>query len=1072
MKKISLFLMAMMVSVVSAFAQSNLITNGDFATPGALASGYTDRYAVGEPWVSNVTFGNIRVMASTAATSGGNVLVWRGSGNSNYISQPVTVQAKKVYKVTIKQVASGNANADFNVGIGSAAGQIDIASTTVRLGTNNDGEKTVYLTTPASVTGSTFFTFSNTSNNTASSGSDPVAQIDYFTMELDGDAQEGLAGDYVIKHAQSGRFLNGSNNWGTKASVTQHGQFMTVALNNGKYSIDSHYSNGSGKNFLAAGDNTYVDAAVVYHEIEAIEGGYSIKDSNGKFFTSDGNVANFNGESAQTWQFISKDDYIANAIATAKAGTPADLTALVPDANFSRNSADFSKWEGESKMTKGGPNDALGATATGMNVERWGGNSTSIDFHTTINGLPNGKYRIKFQSIYRYNNTTANTNDVAAATHADGTEKIIVTFSANEASVPFISIADEKAYAAYGKMPFTQVEASEAFSKGCYQNQVEVEVTEGTLTLKVTKNEADHEGCDWTILDNIELYLVELAKGEDPLLTMSKEKAIANLPTAIEGSIFTPTVSDVNAAKSAIMAATSLDEVEKIVEGLVFPIPALSGEWKIRNANAALYLGEAVLSADALSTTFEKATDGFYMKVDGKYINMKGGNTWSMSADATAKTAWKFNLSDGKYSIQGPNGLVGVDNLTEGQSVFGNKAVANNGLWVIDILQKETSWDFTSVSNNGVQGDVNNTVEASESGVMYQFEVAATGMALSKGTAKPTLALEGNSSVDFGAANIIAYEAETAYVRFMTLQQQFFTQKGIYVLTIPEGTFVNAKGVPNAETIMKWEVAGADPVPFDLTSVVMNWKGEEYAAGSEVEALSYMYTIATDKTIAAGEGHIEFKDAEGNGIGVGSLNADAKTISFMSFGQDGYTTPGVYTLTIPAGAIVDAEGNPCNELTATWTVKEAGEKVINITDVTVSNDPYTVTLKFNVPAEVVAVADAELHLTLNGEEVPSMKMAAGTSVKDGVATVIFTDAAKDPEHRLQPGTYVAFTEMQLENAENKVIENLIAKYIGSIVLEEFDAEDTIIVITDENGVVTRIKVTPDVKIEWKKGSDL
>ena len=322
-------------------------------------------------------------------------------------------------------------------------------------------------------------------------------------------------GDYFIKNVETGKFLNGANFWGTKASVTEHAQIMGVNANDGKYAIDSHYSNDNGRNFVGAGDNTYVDAAIAYHTIAAVEGGYSIMDANGKYLVSaDGNIANFNGAEAQVWQFMTKADYIAEAVAKAKAGEKGDLTGLVPDANFSRNNQDINLWTGESKMGKGGPNnDKEPISATGMNVEKWGGNSKSIDFGTKVQGLPNGKYLFKFQSLYRYNNTTDNTNDVAAAAHADGTEKIIVNMIVNGVSVPFVSIADEASVEINGGvMPFSQAEAAQAFSKGAYQQELEVVVTDGTLSIQVVKNEEQHIGCDWALMDNIELYLVEAAE--------------------------------------------------------------------------------------------------------------------------------------------------------------------------------------------------------------------------------------------------------------------------------------------------------------------------------------------------------------------------------------------------------------------------------------------------------------------------------------------------------------------------------------------------------------------------------
>ena len=407
---------------------------------------------------------------------------------------------------------------------------------------------------------------------------------------------------------------------------------------------------------------------------------------------------------------------------------------------------------------------------------------------------------------------------------------------------------------------------------------------------------------------------------------------------------------------------------------------------------------------------------------------------------------------------------------------------------------------LTAVENNGIAGNLIGAVEASENGVSYQFNVTAADKNLSNGTAIPTLTLMENASVDFGAASVTAYGSDQAYIRFMSRQEPFFTTPGTYVLSIPEGTFVDADGTPNAAVTLKWVIiqkeeaqpfditavvngadteAGAEvdalnynfaitaanaitavhegnitltdasgaqvggnayvfgyegeggattvyarfsfdsedhllhtagtytlnipagmfkdaegglnnefsatwtvkeqaaKVPFDITSVTMNWMGEAIESGAEVEALSYMYNVTCDKEgLVAGEGHIEFKDAEGNGIGVGSWNG--YYLSFMSFGQEGYKTPGTYTLTIPAGALVDADGNPCNEYTATWTVKEQAEKVpFDITAVTMNWMGETIesgaevealSYMYNVTCEKEGLVAGEGHIEFKDAE--------------------------------------------------------------------------------------------------------
>lgn len=195
-------------------SEAQLLGDVEFDQHGASIA--TDKYGFGDIWKSNVTpapFG-IRV-----GVSGGNkVLVWRGSGNSNYISQPLSgLLPNTAYKVQLRQVTSGNANADFNVGFGTAVGGIDLAATTVRLGTGQDGDKVVYVTTPASLPETVYFTFRNTATNTASSGSDPVAQLDFISLVATTNSVRGISG------VSSASYANGE--------IVAPGASETLALN-------------------------------------------------------------------------------------------------------------------------------------------------------------------------------------------------------------------------------------------------------------------------------------------------------------------------------------------------------------------------------------------------------------------------------------------------------------------------------------------------------------------------------------------------------------------------------------------------------------------------------------------------------------------------------------------------------------------------------------------------------------------------------------------------------------------------------------------------------------------------
>lgn len=161
-----------------------MLANPSFETCGDKIK--NDKYKFGDPWISNVTpaENGIRIGKNSKCNSGSMVLVWRGTKNSNYISQNLSSKIKPntLYKIALSQVDGGNATADFYVGFGTAKGELDLVSSKVRLGNGLNGKKYVEITTPPTIEGDVYFTFKNTSTNTASSGTDPVTQLDWISV--------------------------------------------------------------------------------------------------------------------------------------------------------------------------------------------------------------------------------------------------------------------------------------------------------------------------------------------------------------------------------------------------------------------------------------------------------------------------------------------------------------------------------------------------------------------------------------------------------------------------------------------------------------------------------------------------------------------------------------------------------------------------------------------------------------------------------------------------------------------------------------------------------------------------
>ena len=140
-------------------------------------------------------------------------------------------------------------------------------------------------------------------------------------------------------------------------------------------------------------------------------------------------------------------------------------------------------------------------------MEFWNG---TFDIHQTIE-VPNGKYRLSVQSYYR---TTD--NDWAYSNYADGTEEITAYLYANEKQVPIASIYSEHLTEdigscwgtradgwSYHYFPNGMVSGAYCFEQGMYKNHIDVEVTDGTLTLGIANH--TYQNSNWCMMDNFKL---------------------------------------------------------------------------------------------------------------------------------------------------------------------------------------------------------------------------------------------------------------------------------------------------------------------------------------------------------------------------------------------------------------------------------------------------------------------------------------------------------------------------------------------------------------------------------------
>lgn len=333
---------------------------------------------------------------------------------------------------------------------------------------------------------------------TANDGSDVSASctVNVASASAPSFYSEIAAGDFYIMNAATGKFLGGANDWGTHASIINHGIPFTVAVADGKYTLDSHTYNNSTDHFF---NGSYVDQPSTKLDIVALgDGKYSISTGENGFVTAsagntkvESNAANANSTFAQ-WYFLSKTDR-DKMLEAATEENPADATYYIKEANISRNlrvSYNKSGWTniayGEDKNQDRG----------NYNAQVWNG---TVDVYQTIENLPNGTYTLKMQGFSSGTDVKlyANSEEIAVLAQPDG-------------------ISSQSAAAA-------------AFSNGEYVNTLSVTVTDHTMKIGL---KGDCTNKKWLCYDNFELYMTEYAT--DPLASESDLQNLADAIAAAE----------------------------------------------------------------------------------------------------------------------------------------------------------------------------------------------------------------------------------------------------------------------------------------------------------------------------------------------------------------------------------------------------------------------------------------------------------------------------------------------------------------------------------------------------------
>lgn len=492
-----------------------------------------------------------------------------------------------------------DANTDTDITWESSDPTVATVSATGLVTALKEGSTTITATTANSVSTTCTVTVTDVT---------PVAAPAYYS--------EVAVGDFYIVNAATGKYLGGANSWGTQASQIEHGIPFTVAVSDGKYTLDSHTYNKEAEHFF---DGTFVDKPSTNLHITSLGSGkYSISTADGSAFVTanvNDNVvantaANANSVLAQ-WYFVSKDNRDA-LFANATDAAPADATYYLTEANISRNlrkAYNTSAWTGT--FSYGGANENQCA-------ERYCANT---DVYQTVT-VPNGKYTVSCQGFYRRQSGEATSY-----------------LYANDKQVALNRIE-------FGGVN-SMAGASEAFTNGEYNNSLTVYVTDGTLKVGIKCDATTN----WTIWDNFTIaYHGPTVGGEATEIAMDTETSMTagkwyyfDIPVDGLYNLTTTNLSDIVYTKDA----TILIENESSVTAKFTKAEnedLTTGRYFVKSASAQ----SLEVTTGAYAYTVGAPTTNI---VDGNYVKSLTTLTLNYASAATNDGSAAFALGTGTVKL-------------------------------------------------------------------------------------------------------------------------------------------------------------------------------------------------------------------------------------------------------------------------------------------------------------------------------------------------------------------------------------------------------------------------------------
>ena len=434
---------------------------------------------------------------------------------------------------------------------------------------------------------------------------------------------------YIIGNVASEKFWGAGNDWGTRATLVAHPEYVMLDYNepDGTYRLESQVSNGGTKYYF---NGDYMDndqpVSLTLKKTEAPVGyeddaetipvyGYTIANGD-NYFGWDGTSTILGKNLSATdenavWIIVSLDEAKAS-LAKATLDEPLDATLLIENHDFGRNNRNAGFWKMEASNK-----NLCGGDYTNMCAESWHSNFT---LSQTLADAPAGIYALTAQGFYGQ----------------DGTDnEHLPVFYANDATKTFpLKTGNEDSMS----------KASASFSAGLYTIEPLVfELKDGEALTIGAKLEGNTSL--WCIWDNFTLtYYGKNTTIEDVQAESLRKEVEALREKATD-----------------IYNEVEIESIKTILYDAIYSTGSVSGAEAINNAittlKAAIEQGEVSLSAkakldkmkeliDATNVYTAEAKAEYYDQWEVKYLD--GTITKAEAAalqDPFLVTGWRANVT-------------------------------------------------------------------------------------------------------------------------------------------------------------------------------------------------------------------------------------------------------------------------------------------------------------------------------------------------------------------------------------------------------------------------------------------